>query len=149
MFPKAYLDAAHNSPSNINQGQPGFVNSPTPEGWALSITPYELSEYLFCACAFFNYLLAFFSDRLIPTPPQLILTRPIRPDELPADFDVVASDEMPQKAILKLEDGKSSEVSKEPEPYNPGGALSTSAIIGYTKIRGCGIHSSHCLLGCQ
>nr|CDS29611.2 canalicular multispecific organic anion [Hymenolepis microstoma] len=98
-----------------NPGQPGFANSRASDGWALSITPYELSEYLFCACAFFNYLLAFFSDRLIPKPPQPIPMRLIRPEELPADFDVVASDEKRPKTILKLEEGKSNEISKEPE----------------------------------
>ncbi|VUZ42505.1 unnamed protein product, partial [Hymenolepis diminuta] len=95
--------------------QPGFIEPPTPEGWTLSITPHELTEYLFCGCAFINYLLAFFSDRRIPPPSPLVLTRPIRPEELPADFDVVASDEKPPKAIIKLGEGKSNEKSDDPE----------------------------------
>ncbi|KAM3178205.1 hypothetical protein ACTXT7_003011 [Hymenolepis weldensis] len=105
-----------NSRWETAKNQPGFIEPPTPEGWTLSITPHELTEYLFCGCAFINYLLAFFSDRHIPPAPPLILTRPIRPEELPADFDVVASDEKPPKAIMKLEEGKSNERSNEPDP---------------------------------
>uniref|UniRef100_A0A0R3SLN6 PXA domain-containing protein n=1 Tax=Hymenolepis diminuta TaxID=6216 RepID=A0A0R3SLN6_HYMDI len=45
---------------NPELNQPGFIEPLTPEGWAISITPHELTEYLFCICPFINYLLAFF-----------------------------------------------------------------------------------------
>ncbi|KAM3187570.1 hypothetical protein ACTXT7_002071 [Hymenolepis weldensis] len=91
--------------------QPGFIEPPTSEDWTLSNTPYELTEYLYCAYSFINYFLAFFSDRHIPSTPPLILTRPIRPEELPIGFDVVASDE----AVMKLAKRKSNEKSSEPD----------------------------------
>ncbi|KAM7536769.1 hypothetical protein Aperf_G00000087170 [Anoplocephala perfoliata] len=97
-------------------GQLGFVNVTFPPNWILSISPHEMSEYLLCICAFFNFLLAFFSDRYVPPAPMPLLTPPVRPEDQPADFDLVATDDKLSMDILKLEDEISDKKSKEPEP---------------------------------
>ncbi|KAL5968002.1 hypothetical protein TSMEX_004261 [Taenia solium] len=74
---------------------PGSLNPPPPPGWSLAVAPQELIEYLFCACAFFNLILAFFSDRPVPPPTPFI--RPVcAPDE--SDLRLVESDDKPMRS---------------------------------------------------
>ncbi|KAM7536240.1 hypothetical protein Aperf_G00000087056 [Anoplocephala perfoliata] len=100
----------------LESDQLGFINVTFPPNWNLSISPHELSECLLCICAFFNLLLAFFSDRYVPPAPMLLLTPLIRPEDQPIDFDLVATDNKPSVAIVKIEDGRSGKKSKEPDP---------------------------------
>ncbi|KAL5105018.1 hypothetical protein TcWFU_009077 [Taenia crassiceps] len=70
------------------------LNLPLPPGWSLAVAPQELIEYLFCACAFFNLILAFFSDR--PVPPPTLFIHPVCASDDP-DSDLMASDEKPMR----------------------------------------------------
>lgn len=59
------------------------------------MAPQELVEYLFCACAFFNLILAFFSDRPIPPPTPFI--HPVCASD-GLDLDLVTSDDKAMKS---------------------------------------------------
>ncbi|KAM7536815.1 hypothetical protein Aperf_G00000088560 [Anoplocephala perfoliata] len=93
----------------------GFINVTFPPKQNVPIGLHELSEYLLCACAFFNFLLAFFSDRDVPPAHMLLLTPLIRPEDQPVDFDLIATDDKPPISTVKIKDGTLGNKSKEPE----------------------------------
>ena len=81
-----------------------------PSGWSISISPHELTDYLLCAFAFFNLILAFFTDHPFPR------ISPRASD--PPDFDILPSEEMPLESFDALENGKKGDEASEPTPVS-------------------------------
>ncbi|KAM7536330.1 hypothetical protein Aperf_G00000087201 [Anoplocephala perfoliata] len=129
-----------------DSGQLGFINVTFPPNWILSISPHELSEYLLCICAFFNFLLAFFGDRYVPPAPMALLTPPVRPEDQPADFDLVATDDKLSMDMVKLEDEISDKKSKEPEPAGGKKSPEEASISVNVSVQTC--PNNFCYLCC-